>query len=76
MRLAESCDLSGIVREQLLCPSHKGSNASGKVPTIIAGMVTGASSIDDLDVVRHGGMPQLFGFGVRAVDAGRVPARV
>ncbi len=27
---------------------------------IVAGMVTGADSIDDLDVVRHGGMPALF----------------
>ena len=61
MRLAESCDLHGIVRERLHVPSHKGSNASGKVATIVAGMVTGADSIDDLDVVRHGGMPQLFG---------------
>jgi hypothetical protein len=61
MRLAESCDLSGIVAERLHVPSHRGSNASGKVATIVAGMVTGADSIDDLDVVRHGGMPQLFG---------------
>ena len=42
-------------------PSHKGSNAPGKVATIVAGMVTGADSIDDLDVVRHGGMAQRFG---------------
>jgi hypothetical protein len=61
MRLAESCDLSGIVRERLHVPSHKGSNASGKVATIVAGMVTGADSIDDLDVVRRGGMAELFG---------------
>ena len=27
MRLAESCDLHGIVRERLHVPSHKGSNA-------------------------------------------------
>ena len=61
MRLAESCDLHGIVRERLHVPSDKGSNASGKVATIVAGMLTGADSIDDLDVVRHGGMPALFG---------------
>ena len=61
MRLAESCDLHGIVRERLHVPSDKGSNASGKVATIVAGMPIGADSIDDLDVVRHGGMPALFG---------------
>jgi Transposase DDE domain group 1 len=61
MRLAESCDLAGIVRERLHVPTHKGSNGSGKVATIVAGMVTGADSIDDLDVVRHGGMPALSG---------------
>jgi Transposase DDE domain group 1 len=61
MRLAQSCDLHGIVRERLHVPSHKGSNAAGKVAAVVAGMVTGADSIDDLDVVRHGGMPELFG---------------
>ena len=61
MRLAESCDLPGIVRERLHVPAHKGANASGKVATVVAGMIAGADSIDDLDVVRHGGMPELFG---------------
>jgi hypothetical protein len=61
MRLAESCDLHGIVRERLHVPTDKGANASGKVATIVAGMLTGADCIDDLDVVRHGGMSLLFG---------------
>jgi len=61
MRLAESCDLYGIVRERLHVSSGKGSNASAKVAKIVAGMLIGADSIDDLDVVRHGGMPALFG---------------
>jgi DDE family transposase len=61
MRLAQSCDLHGIVSERVRMPTHKGSNASGKVATIVAGMLTGADSIDDLDAVRHGGMPMLFG---------------
>ena len=61
MRLAESCDLYGIVREKVHVPGDKGSNAAGKVATIVAGMVAGADSIDDLDVARHGGMPALFG---------------
>jgi hypothetical protein len=61
MRLAQSCGLPAIVSERLRLPTDKGSNAAGKVATIVAGMLTGADSIDDLDVVRHGGMPLLFG---------------
>ncbi|WP_052373003.1 hypothetical protein [Amycolatopsis taiwanensis] len=36
------------------------SNAAGKVAAIVAGMAAGADSIDDLDVIRHGGMKRLF----------------
>jgi Transposase DDE domain group 1 len=61
MRLAQACDLHGVVAERLRIPGDKGANASGKVAAIVAGMVTGADSIDDLDVIRHGGMPVLFG---------------
>ena len=32
----------------------------GKIATIVAGMLAGADSIDDLDVARHGGMRSLF----------------
>jgi hypothetical protein len=61
MRLAESCDLHRVVRERLHVPTDKGSNGSGKVATIVAGMLTGGDSIDDLDVVRQGGLPELVG---------------
>ena len=40
-------------------------NAHLKVPALIAGMVAGADSIDDMDLLRHGGTGRLFG-GVRA----------
>jgi hypothetical protein len=40
-------------------------NAAVKVPGIVAGMIGGADSIDDLDLLRHGAMGVLFG-GVRA----------
>jgi hypothetical protein len=36
-----------------------------KVSCLVAGMVAGADSIDDTDVLRHGALPALFG-GVRA----------
>jgi hypothetical protein len=60
MRLAESCDLSGIVAQKVHLPTSIGSNPVGKISAIVAGMVAGADSIDDLNVVRHGGMPALF----------------
>jgi hypothetical protein len=37
-----------------------GVNPAGKITSIIAGMAAGADSIDDLDVIRCGGMPRLF----------------
>jgi hypothetical protein len=60
MRLAEACGLRDIVAARLGVPTDKGANASGTVAAIVAGTVTGADSIDDLDVLRHGGMPTLF----------------
>ena len=62
MVLAESCGLSGLVAEKLSVPSP---NARLKVPALVAGMVAGADSIEDMDLLRHGGMGRLFD-GVRA----------
>ena len=39
--------------------------AGAKVSALVAGMVAGADSIADMDLLRHGGMPRLFA-GVRA----------
>jgi len=60
MRLAESCDLPGIVAEKVCLPTSVGSNPAGKISAIVAGMVAGADSIDDLNVIRHGGMRSVF----------------
>jgi hypothetical protein len=65
MRLAQDCDLAGLVTEHLKVTVAVGANAHLKIPGIVAGMLAGADSIDDLDVLRHGGMGELFG-GVRA----------
>ena len=65
MRLAQDCDLAGLVAEHLNVRVAVGVNAHLKIPGIVAGMLAGADSIDDLDVLRHGGMGELFG-GVRA----------
>ncbi len=38
----------------------KGANAGTKVESLVAGMVAGADSIDDMALLRHGGMGRLF----------------
>ncbi|NLU80924.1 IS1380 family transposase [Micromonospora sp. HNM0581] len=60
MRLAEQAGLHDAVTDRVRLPSDKGANPAGKVATIVAGMLAGADSIDDLDVARHGGMRSLF----------------
>ncbi|WP_224281738.1 IS1380 family transposase [Streptomyces sp. LS1784] len=68
MRLAERCGLARLVADKVKLGRAKnsaGAAADAKVTSIVAGMVAGADSIDDLDVLRHGAMPTLFG-GIRA----------
>lgn len=62
MRLAESAGLSDLLAEHLSVGSP---NASAKAGCVIGGVLAGADSIDDLDMLRHGAMPRLFG-GLRA----------
>ncbi|WP_248958730.1 IS1380 family transposase [Sphaerisporangium perillae] len=64
MRLAERCDL-GLVDEHVAIADLLGVNAPLKIGSIVAGMLAGADSIDDLDALRHGGMSKLFS-GIRA----------
>lgn len=65
MRLAQRCGLGELVGEHVDVAGPLGANTPKKVTSIVAAMVAGADSIDDLDVLRHGGMARLFG-GVRA----------
>jgi hypothetical protein len=60
MRLAERADLAGVVARRVRPDLSTGSNPGGKAAAIVAGMAAGADSIDDLDVLRHGGMASLF----------------
>lgn len=60
MRLADTVGLHGAVNGRVRLPGDKGANPAGKVATILAGMLAGADSIDDLDIARHGGMRSLF----------------
>jgi hypothetical protein len=60
MRLAESVGLHDVVTQMVRLPGDVGANPAGKATTIVAGMAAGADSIEDVDLVRHGGMPTLF----------------
>ncbi len=65
MALARRCGLAGLVAERLTLTGDRGANPAVKVACVVAGMVAGADSIDDMDLLRHGAMGRLFG-GVRA----------
>ena len=60
LALAESAGLSDLADEHLSVPTDKGANAGLKVASLVAGMVAGADSIDDMALVRHGGMGRVF----------------
>jgi hypothetical protein len=61
LRLAESAGLPGLL-EGLTVASP---NAAAKTLSVVGGMLAGADSIDDLDLLRHGGMGRVFA-GARA----------
>jgi hypothetical protein len=65
MALAEQAGLHELVERHVTVPGTTGSNAAIKVSALVAGMVAGADSISDMDVLRHGGMDRVFG-GLRA----------
>lgn len=60
LALAAGCGLHALVAERVRIDVPGGVNASVKVPALVAGMVAGADSIDDMDLLRHGGMGRLF----------------
>ena len=45
---------------QLSVPTDKGANAGLKVGALVAGMVAGADSLDDMALLRHGAMKKVF----------------
>ncbi|NYH87626.1 IS1380 family transposase [Actinopolymorpha rutila] len=60
MGLAESAGLADLVDACLSVPTDKGANAGSKVASLVGGMVAGADSIDDMALLRHGGMGRVF----------------
>ena len=60
LALAERAGLCDLAEEHLSVPTDKGANAGLKVTSLVAGMVAGADSIDDMALLRHGGMGRIF----------------
>ena len=62
--LAEQTGLAEIITEKVSITTPRiksgAANPAPKLLTVVAGMCAGADSIDDLDVLRAGGMPILF----------------
>jgi hypothetical protein len=76
MALAERAGLSQLIGERVRFRSRRvasaGVNPAGKLTSIVAEMVAGAGSIDDLDVIRAGGMKQIFGGVYAAATLGQL----
>jgi len=63
--LAGRAGLAELADRHLTVAGGAGVAAGAKVTSLVAGMVAGADSIADMDLLRHGGMARLFA-GVRA----------
>ncbi len=65
LALAEQAGLSELIEDKVRLASTKvrsaGVNPAGKLTALIAGMCAGADSIADVEVIRAGGMVQMFG---------------
>ena len=64
MALAERAGLSELIMAKVAIKATRvksaAVNPAGKLTSIVAGMAAGADCIDDLDVIRSGGMSRLF----------------
>ncbi len=65
LQLAERAGLQQLVADHVKIDKPGGVNAQLKIPALVAGMIAGADSIDDMDLLRHGAMGRLF-TGARA----------
>jgi len=60
MALAARCGLETLLGGRLTMAGKGTANAAGKVLALVTGMISGADSINDMDLLRHGGMTRLF----------------
>lgn len=58
--LAARCGLETLLAGRLTLTGKGTANAAAKVLALVAGMVAGADSISDMDLLRHGGVTRLF----------------
>ncbi len=65
LEVAERAGLQDLVGEHVRIDKPGGGNAALKVLALVAGMIAGADSIQDMALLRHGAMRRLFA-GVRA----------
>jgi hypothetical protein len=65
MSLAERAGLHALARRHVRIAARTGVYPEVKVACLVAGMAAGADSIDDMGLLRHGAMPEVFG-GIRA----------
>jgi hypothetical protein len=68
LALAEQIGLPELVAEHVAivdAANSAGANPTAKVMSLLAGMVAGADSIEDIDRLRHAGSSVVFG-GIRA----------
>jgi hypothetical protein len=60
LALADAAGLRTLADAHLTVPTDRGANAGLKVASLVGGMVAGADSIDDMALLRHGGMCRIF----------------
>ena len=65
LELAERAGLQDLAADHVQIRKAGGAKPALKVPALIAGMIAGADSIDDMALLRHGAMDRLFD-GIRA----------
>jgi hypothetical protein len=65
LELAERAGFQELVAEHVRIGRPGGANPDLKIGSLVAGMVAGADSIDDMTLLRHGGMARMVS-GVRA----------
>jgi hypothetical protein len=58
--VAKRAQLRRLADQWVSVPSDRGANAGLKVASLVAGMVAGADSIEDMALLRHGGIGRLF----------------
>ncbi len=60
VKLATGAGLRTLADEFLTVPTDKGARPGLKVTSLVAGMMAGADSINDMAILRHGGMGRVF----------------